>query len=183
TTCGACPGTSVYTMTCTSDRSGWASSGVFITAYTPAAITATVMTSTRTTLRTDHSMIRPSMSVLPVRIFSRHLVSGVWIPGGRCVAVVRVTGRRPESLQRRLEVAFGIDEEVRGHHHVLAFGQAVQDFHAVAGAAPDGDLARGEAAGGGLDQHGRACSAIQHRRAGDAQHRLSRGLFQPHRAE
>src|SRR5487761_2286918 len=50
-------------ITCTSDKSGIASSGVCSTAYTPAAVTNSVARSTRKTLRTDHSMMRPSMSV------------------------------------------------------------------------------------------------------------------------
>src|SRR5487761_2673547 len=62
-------------ITCTSDKSGIASSGVCSTAYTPAAANS-VARSTRKTLRADHSMMRPSMSVPLVRVGGRFGVDG-----------------------------------------------------------------------------------------------------------
>src|SRR5512144_1420103 len=53
-------------ITCTSERSGIASSGVRSTAYTPAAMMKNVPRSTRNRLRTDHSMTRWSISVRSV---------------------------------------------------------------------------------------------------------------------
>src|SRR3954468_21258554 len=53
-------------MTCTSERSGKASSGVLSTATTPAITTNSVATSTRNGLRPDQPMTRESMAVASV---------------------------------------------------------------------------------------------------------------------
>src|SRR5688500_20314097 len=50
-------------MTCTSERSGIASTGVFHTEYMPHVPTKNVPSSTRKTCRTDHSIMLPTILV------------------------------------------------------------------------------------------------------------------------
>ena len=43
-----------------------------------------------------------------------------------------------KTLQRRLQVAFRVDQEVRGDHDLLAHGQSVEDLDPIATAATQG---------------------------------------------
>src|SRR5690606_23653575 len=159
----------------------------------PPATIASVITRTRKTLRTDHSMRRPSMSVPLVaggggrsllrsgrhgmtrvrigglvtiaRVGFRGAIAGAGLrmlagAGGR--AVSRVTLK---SLERRLQVAFGVDQEVCGHHDLFAFGDPLEHFDPIAAAPTQRDVTRIEAARTGLDQHHLARAAVEHRRA------------------
>src|SRR5690606_22141921 len=147
----------------------------------PPATIASVITSTRKTLRTDHSMRRASMSVPLVAggggrsllRGGRHGVTNVRIRGLVTMACVRVGGAiaglglwilagargrampcmTAETFQRRLQVAFCVDQEVGGDHDLLALGHAVKDLDPIAAAPPQRDIPRCEAAGAGLDQH------------------------------
>src|SRR3546814_2071620 len=58
---------------------------------------------------------------------------GFWIlAGARGRAMSCMTAK---TLQRRLQVAFGVDQEVRGDHDLLALGQSVEDLDPIATAA------------------------------------------------
>src|SRR5690606_24845752 len=176
----------------------------------PPATIASAITSTRKTLRTDHSMRRPSMSVPLVAggggrsllrggghgVFSVRIsglvtmtcmrvggvltVPGVWIlSGARGRAVSCVT---LQTLECRLQVAFGIDQEVGGDHDLLALGQAVEDLDPITAAPTQGDIARSEAAGTGLDQHHLARAAVEHGRTRNGQDRPGPRLLEQHGA-
>src|SRR3546814_8414926 len=128
----------------------------------PPATIASAITSTRKTLRTDHSMRRPSMSVPLVaggggrsllrggghgvtsvrisglftmtcmRVGGAVTVPGVWILSGargRTVSCVTL-----QSLECRLQIAFGVDQEVGGDHDLPALGDPVQNLDAIAAA-------------------------------------------------
>ncbi len=64
---GACSRKSVWMITCTSDRSGIASSGVEVMAHSPAPTSTAVASRTRNRLRSDHEMIQLIMLVLRSR--------------------------------------------------------------------------------------------------------------------
>lgn len=78
--------------------------------------------------------------------------------------------RRREALQRGLEVALGVDQEVGARHHALARLQARQHLDAVAEAAAQSDLARGVAARGRLNEHDLPRAAVDHGGRRHAQH-------------
>src|SRR5512133_1362348 len=151
-------------ITWTSDKSGIASSGVRITAYTPAAITNSVDRSTRKTLRTDHSMMRPSMSVALMRV-------GGGLRPGRLDADdgVLATGLAGEvehdALARfeRAQQRSVLDLEVHGHGRPFQAGdRSVREGHAGVGRIQGLDPAlaamrRGRTTGGGCNRLGRAC--------------------------
>src|SRR3546814_17200355 len=175
----------------------------------PPATIASAITSTRKTLRTDHSMRRPSMSVPLVaggggrsllrggghgvtsvrisglftmtcmRVGGAVTVPGVWIlSGARGRAVSCVT---LQSLECRLQIAFGVDQEVGGDHDLLALGDPVQNLDAIAAAATQGDLTRREAARAALDQPHLARAAVEHGRARDGPDRAGPRPPGPHR--
>src|SRR5690606_11966413 len=159
----------------------------------PPATIASAITSTRKTLRADHSMRRPSMSVPLVaagggRSLLRgggHGVAGVRISNLITMDCVRVSGVLTvpgvrilsgarggpvscvtfKSLERRLQVAFCVDQEVGRDHDLLALGDPVQNLDTIAAAPPQGDIPRRETAGAGLDQHHLAGAAVEHGRA------------------
>src|SRR5512140_243392 len=98
-------------MTCVSDKSGSASSGVLTTAYTPASTTNRVAIRIKTGLRADHSIVLVSMMMLHCRLRflrGRLRFRPGWLLGllgcrGRCSAMLM--GR---IAQGRFQVAFGI---------------------------------------------------------------------------
>src|SRR5688500_362188 len=96
-------------MTCTSERSGIASTGVFHTEYIPQSTTKNVPSSTRKTCRTDHSIMLPTILVLACST------------GGRTAA------------QCRPEVAFRVDQEIGFNHNPLPSLQSVCHFRVVIG--------------------------------------------------
>src|SRR3546814_11068176 len=107
--------------------------------------------------------------------------AGFWIlAGARGRAMSCMTAK---TLQRRLQVAFGVDQEVRGDHDLLALGQSVEDLDPIATAATQGDIARCEAARTGFDQHHLARAAVEHGGARDGQDRPRPRLLKPHRSE
>src|SRR3546814_13871174 len=77
-----------------------------------------------------------------MRVGGAVTVPGVWIlSGARGRAVSCVT---LQSLECRLQIAFGVDQEVGGDHDLLALGDPVQNLDAIAAAATKGDLTRRE---------------------------------------
>src|SRR3989338_4381235 len=102
-------------MTCTSDRSGMASSGVLSREYIPAPTTNKVASNTRKRCRIDQLIIRSSMSV--------PLVAGGWCRSGvgsnrhSCA----VSAMPAEAAERGFQVAFRVDQEIGAHHYVFAF--------------------------------------------------------------
>ena len=79
-----------------------------------------------------------------------------------------------KALQRRLQVAFRIDQEVRGDDDGLAVGNALADLH-VSGAAVAGlDLAWLQSALSLVDEDGLAAAGIHHRALRHGQDRLAR---------
>src|SRR5450759_3525367 len=111
----------------------------------PAPIMNAVASNTRNTLRADHSMIRPSMSVHPV------------------IALA-------EAAQRRLEVALGVDQEVRADHHALARLDPVEHFDVSVGAHPQSYRARFERSLAALHQHQLARASVEDGRIGNGQY-------------
>src|SRR3990172_13011420 len=112
-------------MTCTSDRSGIASSGVVPMAHTPAPMSPTVPSRTRNRLRIDQAMIWLIMAVLHphrVRLRRRRLGRG----GARAVrhaGHVTARGREP---------GFRIHQEGGRGHDGLPFLQTTQDLDPIA---------------------------------------------------
>src|SRR5688500_16748039 len=96
-------------MTCTSERSGIASTGVFHTEYMPHVTTKNVPSSTRKTCRTDHSIMLPTI-----------LVPAHSAGGGI------VTECRPE-------VAFRVNQEIGFNHNPLPGLQSVCHFRVFIG--------------------------------------------------
>src|SRR3546814_12810796 len=104
----------------------------------PPATIASVITSTRKTLRTDHSMRRPSMSVplvaggggrsllrdgwhgmTSVRVGGAIARLGYWFLAGARGCVV--SGVTLKALESCLQVAFRVDQEVGGDHDLFPF--------------------------------------------------------------
>src|SRR5690606_34481360 len=126
----------------------------------PPATIASVITRTRKTLRTDHSMRRASMSVPLVAggggrsllRGGRHRMTRVRISGfataGLGLRILAGARGRPmscvtfKSLKCGLQIAFGVDQEVGGDHDLLAFGDPIQNLHAIAAAPPQRDVPR-----------------------------------------
>ena len=67
-----------------------------------------------------------------------------------------------QPLQRGLQVAFGIDQEVRGDDHRFPIGKSRQHLDAVTGPATQPDLARREPARCALHQHHLAGAGVEH---------------------
>src|ERR1017187_4193575 len=111
----------------------------------PAPIMNAVASNTRNTLRADHSMIRPSMSVHPV------------------IALA-------EAAQRRLEVALRVDQEVRADHHALARLDPVEHLDVAFGPHPKLYRARFERSLAALHQHQLARAGVEDRRVRNGQH-------------
>src|SRR3970040_378230 len=96
----------------------------------------TVPSSTRKTLRADHSMMRFSISVpLPLCLRSARL-------HGRCRGLPGLTGRRSERAERRLEVALGIDQEIGADDDVVARLNSVEHLDVAVAACSQLDRAR-----------------------------------------
>ena len=74
-----------------------------------------------------------------------------------------------EGLQSRLQVAFGIDQEVGADHDLLVLGDALQDLGIAVGPAADFDLARLVAAFATLHQHRLALAGIENGALGNGQ--------------
>ena len=68
--------------------------------------------------------------------------------------------RSRKALQRRLQIAFGVDQEVGGDDDRLAFGDAVADFDIAAAAMAELDLARLEPALALVDEDGLPAAAV-----------------------
>ena len=90
---------------------------------------------------------------------------------------------RAQALQRRLQVALGIDQEVGRDHHALAFHDAFANFDHIARALAHDHRARLEPPLGDLHQHQLPRATVEHRRSRDGQHRRGRGLGQGHIAK
>src|SRR5688500_6845501 len=101
-------------MTCTSLRSGSASSGVLATAHTPAAIAAALKSRTRSRLPADQLMIFVSTGLL--RLFWRGDVH---------------PGHVAHAAQQRAEVRFGIQEERGGFHDGVSLSKTAHDLDAI----------------------------------------------------
>src|SRR3989338_929780 len=140
-------------MTCVSDRSGIASSRMFFMQYQPPAIATAVRARTRNLLWADQAIV-------------------FLIMGGS----VLVLAGHDEGLQ----LGFGIDEEVGGRHHLLAFPDARKDLVVAVGLPPHAHLARLDAPLAGVDEDELAYPAVEQRplRQGerDAEVRLDRGV-------
>src|SRR3990172_2036888 len=125
-------------ITCTSDRSGIASSGVRRTAKTPAATTNSVPRSTIKTLRADHSIMRPSMSMPLARGGGRFRFSGRLRPGrlnsNNGVLAARLASQvEHDTLARfeRTQQRCILDLEIHGHRRPLQAGdRAVRERYA-----------------------------------------------------
>src|SRR5207247_1864796 len=129
-------------ITCTSERSGSASSGVFITEYTPQALTISVASSTRKRLLIDQRI-------------RRAIIAGL-------------RKRRPEPTQPGSR----IDEDRRRHHHALARLQAALDLGLAVGLDARLHLHRPEMALALGEHHHRALAGLDHRVAGHEQRLL-----------
>ena len=79
-----------------------------------------------------------------------------------------------EALQRRFEIAFGVDQEVGRDDDLFAFGDAVAYFDIAAAAAAELDVARLEPALALVDEHDLPAAAVEHGAFGNGQHRLRR---------
>src|ERR1700675_1133680 len=124
-----------------------------------------VPSSTRNTLRAERSMMRLSMSM--------SLMLGA--AGGRlrisrfgfCARDRRfrlcLGGMRAEGAERRLEVAFGIDQEVGADHHIVPGLDAVEHFNVAVRVHAELDHARLEQSRAARDQHDLPRAAVEHR--------------------
>src|SRR5574343_1755738 len=75
-----------------------------------------------------------------------------------------------KATDRRLQVAFGIDQEVGGHHHRLAAPDAFQHLDIVVATLAELDLARLESSFLCLDQHDTSGAAFNYRRRWHGHH-------------
>ena len=78
-----------------------------------------------------------------------------------------------EALQRRLQIAFGVDQEVGGDDDRLAFGNALAHFDIAAAAMAEFHVARFEPPFALVDEHRLPAAGIQHRALGNGEHRLA----------
>src|SRR3990172_5557795 len=116
--CGACPSKSVRMMTCVSDRSGMASSGVRCTENIPPASIAKAMIEMSRGFFTDHSMTR----AIKLRVGScERLVSAMTFS-----LPIRIRGA--EFLQGLPQRRLGIDHELAAGDDFLPFLEAGEDF-------------------------------------------------------
>ena len=103
------------------------------------------------------------------------LVAGAFCRGSRPRNHFSLGGCRrwgaAEAADRCLEIALGIDQEVGGHHHLLAFLHALQNFHVGVAAGAQPDLARLKAPFALLDQHDLARAAVDDGRHRHGDHR------------
>src|SRR5574343_751831 len=83
-----------------------------------------------------------------------------------------------KATDRRLQVAFGIDQEVGGHHHWLAAPDAFQHLDIVVATLAELDFARLESSFLGLDQHDTAGAAVNDRRRWHGHHLTPCGYWQ-----
>src|SRR5437016_1715987 len=134
---GERPSQSVYTITCTSLRSGMASRGVRISAQMAAPMPKSVSRMTRKGLRALVSMIRSSSGV-ECRASERGACSGIGAIGESegitiqfAIFVVSVSLHVPTLLtlpspllQRPLNLGLGVNQEICAGDHALAFGEA-----------------------------------------------------------
>src|SRR6266404_2052128 len=114
-------------ITCVSERSGIASSGMFLTAHVAPTRATTVRISTRNLLAALKAM---------TRLITRS--SSAW--------VLRVARRLLERGQSRAEARLGIDEEVGGGHDLFAGGDPAHDLIIAFGRASQRHRARLEPA-------------------------------------
>ena len=110
------------------------------------------------------------MGVLAVRV----------IAIGRRHAVIPVARH---ALERCLQVALCIDEEVGGDHDGFARRETFQDLDPISPAAPQRDLTWCEATRAVLHEHDLAQAAVEDCRARDRQDGLRRRILQLHGAE
>src|SRR5689334_20584713 len=101
-----------YTMTWVSERSGRASSAMWLMDQTPAKIAAPVSESTTNRFRAENAMMRSIMAA------SVPMFRSCW---GR-------RGSRPEAGERGLESRLGVHEEVRLRDDLVTRLEAVADF-------------------------------------------------------
>ena len=78
-----------------------------------------------------------------------------------------------KALQRRLQIAFRIDQEVGGNDDRLAFGDALADLDIAVAAMAELDLARFEAALALVDEDGLPAAGVHDRALGNGQDRLA----------
>src|ERR1041384_3994871 len=135
-------------MTCVSERSGRASSGMFrALQYAPTSATATAArTSPR--LWAENSMMR---------------------------RIMRASLRR-ERGERGLQARLGIDQEAGAHHHLLAIVEAGKHLDQIARSVAGGDLARLEAAVAGSHEDHLAVAGVDDRIGRNAQALVRAGV-------
>ncbi|MPN61787.1 hypothetical protein SDC9_209530 [bioreactor metagenome] len=75
-----------------------------------------------------------------------------------------------KTTDRRLQIAFCIDQEVGGNHHRLAIPDSFQHLDIVVATLPDLDLTRFESSFLGLDQHDTAGAAVDDGRGRHGHH-------------
>jgi hypothetical protein len=112
-----------------------------------------------------------------------HTVDGAFglVAGAFCSALSRSCRRfrrgprrrrgAAEAADRRFQIAFGVDQEVGRHHHLLARLHALDDLHIGVAARAKLDLTRLEAPFAFLDQHDLARAAVDDGRHRHGDHR------------
>src|SRR5438445_661854 len=106
-------------MTCVSERSGIASSGMRRMDQTAATMATAARIRTTNLLRADHSI---TCSITPPG-------RGVDDPiGSPLTSRSMLAASVVHALDRRLQTALGIDQKVAAGDNILALGQAVGDF-------------------------------------------------------
>src|SRR5665213_1562887 len=125
-------------MTCVSDRSGSASSGVESVACTPQAASRPVAISTRKRFWIDQRMSEESMLVRPIGGLGRR-----WHQFRFRSLVSRLT-RAGKVVEGAAQARLGVDQKLSGRHDVLTETQAFQNLGtaAVLGADPHQDGAK-----------------------------------------
>src|SRR6266851_1969157 len=153
-------------MTWGSERSGIASSGVLITAYTPATMAKTVAMRMIRMFWLDQRIIPAIIGQSPARAASDRTYSWLWrddVGSDLCLASAAGV-RRGERLQGRLQIAFGVDQEVRAHDHLLVCGEPAADLVEAIGVSADLHLAGFERPFAALDEDDLSSAAIDDRR-------------------
>src|SRR5262245_52218423 len=127
-------------MTCVSERSGIASSGMCRVVQTAAATATAVSSNTRIRLRALNSMIFSTMRA----------------PSVGCVRLLERGERGPETRLR-------VDEEVRGGHDLVALGEAGEDLVVSFRRPPERHRARLEPAVADDHEHDLLPARVEHR--------------------
>src|SRR5260221_6613089 len=164
-------------MTWGSERSGIASSGVLITAYTPAAMAKTVTMRTIRMFRLDQRIIPAIIGQSPARAHFDRVRTCSWFWRDDVRSDLRLASaagiRRRERLQSRLQIALGVDQEVRAHDHLLVCGKPVADFVEAIGVSAELHLAGVECPFAWLHEDDLPCAAVDDRRILNRQDRTA----------